>query len=412
MARTPADFLLVHAGTLATLAGPARPRVGAELSDLGLLPDAAVAVRRGVVLAVGPTAEIRARFSARTTVDAKGALVTPGLVDPHTHLVFAGSRENEFELRAAGKTYLEIAQSGGGIHATVDRVRASSREDLVRAARPRLRSMLEQGTTTVEAKSGYGLTLEDEIKSLEAIRELGCVPTFLGAHEVPRGRARADYVREVSEVMVPRVAGLARHCDVFCEPGVFSVDDARRILTAARAAGLSLKMHAEEFHASGGAELAAELGAVSADHLMAVTDRGIRALKRAGTVAVLLPGTSLFLGGSKFAPARRMIEEGAAVALGTDFNPGSCTITSLPMILSLACVHLGLSPAEALAAATINAAYACGEGERTGSLEPGKRADFVVWQAKDVRELPYWFGANLVRLVVRAGKVVVDRKAS
>jgi imidazolonepropionase len=412
MPKTPVDLLVVNAGALVTLAGPARPRIGAEHSNLGIVDGGAVAVKKGLVVAVGPTAEIRARFSAKSTIDAKGALVTPGLVDPHTHLVFMGSRENEFEMRAAGKSYQDIAQAGGGIHATVEKVRAATRDELVKAGRPRVRAMLEHGTTTVEAKSGYGLSVGDEVKSLEAIRELGCVPTFLGAHEVPHGMARADYVREVAEVMVPRVRGLARHCDVFCEVGVFSVDDARMILSAAKAAGMTLKMHAEEFRATGGAELAAELGAVSADHLMAVTDRGIRALRRSGTVAVLLPGTSFFLGGGRYAPARRIIEEGVPIALGTDFNPGSCTAFSLPLILSLACTHLGMSPAEALAAATINAAFACGEGERAGSLEPGKRADLVVWHAKDYREIPYWLGANLVGRVIRAGKLEVDRRAS
>ncbi|HLF94032.1 MAG TPA: imidazolonepropionase [Planctomycetota bacterium] len=409
MPRAPADLLVVNAGSLVTMAGPARPRVGSELSSPAIVDGGAVAIRKGRILAVGTTGELRKAYAARRTIDAKGALVTPGLVDPHTHLVFMGSREGEFEMRAAGKTYMEIAQAGGGIHATVERVRAASKEELVRAGRPRVRAMLEHGTTTVEAKSGYGLTLEDEVKSLEAIRSLGCVPTFLGAHEVPRGKARADYVREVAEVMVPRVRGLARHCDVFCEVGVFSTDDARRILQAAKDAGMSLKMHAEEFRASGGAELAAELGAVSADHLMAVTDRGIRSLKRAGTVAVLLPGTSCFLGGDRYAPARRMIEEGVAVALGTDFNPGSCPAFSLPLIMSLAVTHLRMSPAEALAASTINAAYACGEGEEAGSLEPGKRADLVVWKARDFREIPYWIGANLVARVIRAGKLEVDR---
>jgi len=412
MAKTPVDLLVVNAGALVTMAGPARARVGAEHSQLGIVVGGAVAVKKGLVAAVGTTRELRARFSAKSAIDARGSLVTPGLVDPHTHLVFMGSRENEFEQRAAGRTYSDIAQAGGGIHSTVEKVRAATRGDLVRSGRPRVRSMLEHGTTTIEAKSGYGLSVEDEVKSLEAIRELGCVPTFLGAHEVPLGRARADYVREVAEVMIPRVRGLARHCDVFCEVGVFSTDDSRVILSAAKAAGMSLKVHAEEFRASGGAELASELGAVSADHLMAVTDRGIRALRRSGTVAVLLPGTSLFLGGGRYAPARRMIEEGVAVALGTDFNPGSCTAVSLPLIMSIACTHLGMSPAEALAASTLNAAYACGEGARAGSLEPGKRADLVVWHAKDFREIPYWLGANLVWRVIRAGREDVERKGA
>jgi imidazolonepropionase len=407
--KAPSDLLIVNAGQLVTLQGPRRPRTGAELGELGILEGGAVAVRRGRIEAVGPTAELRRAFSARRTVDARGAVVTPGLVDAHTHLVFAGSREREFEMRAAGRSYLEIAQAGGGIRATVERVRAATREELVGEARPRLRAMLEQGTTTVEAKSGYGLSGDDEVKQLEAIRKLGCVPTFLGAHDVPAGRARADYVRDVAEGMIPRVRNLARFCDVFCEPGVFSVDDARRILGSAKAAGMGLKLHAEEFRASGGAELAAELGAVSADHLMAVTDRGIRELKRAGTIAVLLPGTSCFLGGGRYAPARRMVEEGVAVALGTDFNPGSCTALSLPLVMTLAVTQLRLSPAEALTAATLNAAWAIGEGDAAGTLEPGRRADLVVWDARDYREISYWFGANLARVVIRGGRVEVGQ---
>jgi imidazolonepropionase len=409
--KAPADLLILNAGQLVTLAGPARPRAGKEMGELAILEGGALACRKGRILAVGRTAELRKAYAARTTLDAKGRVVTPGLVDPHTHLVFAGSRHAEFEMRAAGRTYLEIAEAGGGIHSTVEATRAASREELLRSARERLREMLEHGTTTVEAKSGYGLSADDELRQLEVARELGCVPTLLGAHEVPRGRVRADYVREVAEVMIPRARGTARFCDVFCEPGVFSVDEARRILQAAKAAGMGVKLHAEEFRASGGAELAAELGAASADHLMAVTDRGIRALRQAGTIAVLLPGTSAFLGGGRYAPARRMIEEGVAVALGTDCNPGSCTATSLPLVMTLACTQLRLSPAEALAACTLNAAWAAGEGRDAGSLEPGKRADFVVWRARDYREIPYWFGANLAEAVVRSGKPCVDRAA-
>ncbi len=403
MPRAPADLLVLNAGQLVTLAGPARARAGREMSDLAVLPGGALAARKGRILAVGPSAELRRAFRAKATIDAKGRVVTPGLVDPHTHLVFAGSREAEFELRSAGKSYLEISKAGGGIHSTVERTRAATRAELEAGARARLREMLAQGTTTVEAKSGYGLAVEEEVKQLEVARDLGCVPTLLGAHEVPRGRERADYVREVAEVMIPRARGLARFCDVFCEPGVFSVDEARRILRAAQAAGMGVKLHAEEFRASGGAELAAELGAASADHLMAVSDRGIRALRQAGTVAVLLPGTSAFLGGGRYAPARRMIEEGVAVALGTDCNPGSCTATGLPLIMTLACSQLRMTPAESLTACTVNAAWACGEGKDAGSLEAGKRADLVVWRAKDYREIPYWFGANLAETVVRSG---------
>ena len=409
MPKTSVDLLILNAGQLLTLRGPARPRVGKELSELGLMEGAAVAVQKGKIRAVGPAESLRQSFSPKNTLDAKGCVVTPGLVDPHTHLVFMGSREMEFELRCAGESPAEIAAAGGGVRDTAAKVRAATKEDLVRAAQPRLRRMLEYGTTTVEAKSGYGLTAEDEVKMLEAIKTLGCVPTFFGAHEVPPGRTRPDYVREVVETMVPRVAGLARYCDVFCEVGVFSIDEARRILEAAKAAGMGVKLHAEEYKATGGAELAADLGAVSADHLGMVTDRGIRALKRAGTIAVLLPGNDLFRGAERLPPARRMIEEGLAVALGTDCNPGTSMIFSMPLVLSLACVRLRLSPAEAVTAATLNAAYACGEGERAGSLEPGKRADLVIWDAKDYREIPYAFGANLVSQVVRSGKLELSR---
>lgn len=412
MGREEADLLVVNAGRLLTLAGPARPRRGREMADLGVLERAAVAVRGGRVRAVGPSAELARRFRARRRIDARGALVTPGLVDPHTHLVFAGSREAEFEQRAAGRSYAEIARAGGGIHATVAAVRAASREELRAAARARLREMRARGTTTVEAKSGYGLELAHEVKQLEVARALGCVPTFLGAHEVPRGRSREAYLREVVAVMIPRVRGLARFCDVFCEPGVFSAEEARRVLGAARRAGLGLKLHADEFRPSGGAELAAELGATSADHLAAVGARGIRALARAGTVAVLLPATTCFLGAAREAPARRLIAEGVPVALGTDFNPGTSTVLGLPLVMTLAVARLRMSPAEAWCAVTVNAAWACGEGKRVGTLEPGKRADLVIWEARDPREVPYWFGANLARTVVRGGRAVAGTPPS
>lgn len=411
MRREEADLLVVNAGRLLTLAGPARPRRGEEMSDLGVLERGAVAVRGGRIRAVGPSSELSRRFRARRRIDARGALVTPGLVDPHTHLVFAGSREGEFEARAAGRSYEEIARAGGGIHATVAAVRAASRQELLAAARVRRAEMLARGTTTVEAKSGYGLSLAHELKQLEVARALGCVPTFLGAHEVPRERSRREYLREIVEVMIPRVRTAARFCDVFCEPGVFSVSEARRVLEAARRAGMGLKLHAEEFRRSGAAELAAELGAVSADHLGAVGPRGIRALARAGTVAVLLPATACFLGLPGGAPARRLIEEGVPVALGTDFNPGTSTALGLPLVMTLAVAHLRMSPAEAWCAVTANAAWACGEGDRAGTLEPGKRADLVIWNARDPREVPYWFGANLARTVILGGRVAAGDSA-
>ena len=410
-----ADLLVLHAG-LATMGGGG-PKRGAEQGDPGLIPDGAVAIADGKIVAVGPTSAILREYKAKKadTIDASGKLVTPGLVDPHTHLVFAGTREEEFERRLKGESYMEIAASGGGILSTVDKVRAASRAELVRLARPRLRAMLAHGTTTAEVKSGYGLSTADEIKCLEAVRELAklepvdLVPTFMGAHEIPRDYAtrRPEYVDLIVREMIPAVAAkrLARFCDVFCEVGVFSTDQSRAILEAGKKAGLAPKIHAEEFKSIGGAELAAEVGAVSADHLMMISDRGIRALKRSPTVAVLLPGTTYFLGSGGYAPARKLIAEGVPVALGSDFNPGSCMNFNLQAIVSIACTQMKLTPAEALAAVTINAAHACGVGEFVGSLEPGKRADLVVWTAPNVRYWAYQFGVNQAETLIKGGKV-------
>ncbi|MBI2899959.1 MAG: imidazolonepropionase [Planctomycetes bacterium] len=411
MPKKPVDLLVVHAGQLLTMHGAVR--AGAEMSDLATVPDGAVAIRRGRIVDVGTTGAIRSLYRAAETLNAKGALVTPGLVDPHTHLVFMGTREQEFEMRLRGASYMEIAQAGGGILSTVERVRAASKADLLREARPRLRRMLEYGTTTAEVKSGYGLTSADEVKMLEVVRDLrgpvDLVPTFLGAHEVPReykGR-REEYVDLVCREMIPAVAKLAKFCDVFCEAGVFTAEESRRILEAGKGQGLAPKLHAEEFENTGGAELAADVRAVSADHLMAISENGIRALKSSGTVAVMLPGTSFFLGGGRYAPARRLIEAGVPVALGSDFNPGSSMTFNLPLIMSIACTQMRMTPAEAWCAATVNAAHACGMGSEVGSIESGKKADLVVWDAADFRFVPYHYGVNLVRNVVKHGRIVL-----
>jgi imidazolonepropionase len=413
---TKADLLVLHA-QLATMRGAAGPRRGPEQGEVGLIPDGALAIADGKIAAVGPTDAILHKFKAKKadTIDASGRLVTPGLVDPHTHLIFAGSREDEFERRCQGASYMEIAQAGGGILSTVDHVRKASRAELVRLARPRLRAMLAHGTTTAEVKSGYGLSTADEVKTLEAVRDLAklepidLVPTFMGAHEVPREYAnrRVEYVDYVIKEMIPAVAAkrLAKFCDVFCEVGVFSIDQSRAILEAGKKAGLAPKIHAEEFKAIGGAELAAELGAVSADHLMMISDRGLRALKRGPTVAVLLPGTTYFLGAGTYAPARKFVAEGVPVALGSDFNPGSCMNFNLQAIVSIACTQMKLTAAEALVAVTINAAHACGVADYVGSLEVGKRADVVVWSAPSVKYLGYQFGVNQAETVIKAGKV-------
>jgi imidazolonepropionase len=352
------------------------------------------------------------------TLDASGAVVLPGFVDPHTHLPFAGWRDREFEQRLQGETYESIAAQGGGIRSTVAATRAASIDDLVALARGRLDRMLLHGTTTVEAKSGYGLDLGHEIKQLEALARLATehpmtiVPTFLGAHIVPAERRadRAAYVREVAGPMLAEVTrrGLARACDVFVDAGAFSAAEAETILGAARAAGLDLRVHADQRQACGGALLAARLGALSADHLDYVEPEGIEALRRAGTTAVLIPGAAFFLRDPRDAPARALIDAGVPVALATDFNPGTCPTEAMTAILPIACLRLGLLPSEAIAAATINAAHALGLAGETGSLEPGKAADLVVADAPNHRHLAYHFGVNPCRVVVKRGIVVVD----
>jgi imidazolonepropionase len=392
-----------------------RVKVGPAMRDLAIIEDGAVIVRDGRIAWVGPTAKLPQLPAAAEVVDACGRTVLPGLVDSHTHLVFAGTREDEFEQRLAGASYQEIAARGGGINATVKRVRTASKEVLREQTRRRLDRMLALGVTTVEIKSGYGLTLADEIKCLHAVAELDrehpcdLVPTFLGAHDVPAEYQddRAAYLRLVVAEMIPEVARqkLAEFCDVFCEQGVFSVAESERVLRAALAHGLKLKVHADEFTPLGGAELAARLGAVSADHLLHVTDAGIDALHAAGTVATLLPGTAFFLG-VPFAPARRLIDRGVPVALATDCNPGSCMTENLPLIGTMACTQMKMTPAEVITAMTLNAAAALGRSDRIGSIEVGKQADLVIFDVPSYQHLPYHFGVNHVWRVIKSGAVV------
>lgn len=417
-----ADLIVEGAAELLTLRGDgARPRVGEEMRDLGVVPGGAVAARRGKIVWIGPTADLLTvvrPLAFCKVIDAHGKTVTPGLVDPHTHLVFAGSRENEFVMRIEGKSYQEIAAAGGGINATVAATRLASKADLKAGARRTLNRMLTMGTTTVEAKSGYGLNLASEIKMLEVVRELDedgpmtLVPTFMGAHEIPpecRQNPEA-YVDLVITRMIPLVASrkLARFCDVFCETGVFNAQQTERIFRAAEAVGLELRVHADELTDLGGAALAARMKARTADHLLHTSDDGIRAMAQAGVIAVLLPGTAHFLHLQRYARARDLIGAGVPVALATDFNPGSCMTESLPLIMNLACTQMRMLPAEAVAAATINAAWALGEQERVGSLEVGKQADILVLDAPNHTHLCYHFGVNLVETVVKAGKVVVE----
>ena len=397
------SLAVLNCSQVVTLAGPARPRVGAEMRELGILSHGALLVRDGLIERVGTRAEIEKLIDADTmVVDAGGRVVLPGFVDAHTHPVFAGTRVDEFEERSRGATYQEIAARGGGIQSTVNRTRAASVDELVTTGRRYAEWFLRGGTTTVEAKSGYGLSLEDELKILRAIKRLDretplrYVPTFLGAHSVPpEYQARRDeYLALIVDEMLPQVAQqeLAEFCDVFCEKKVFTTDESWKILSAARCHGLGLRMHADQLSLSGGAQLAAELGTVTADHLEHTDAAGIAALKGAGVQPVLLPGSVYALGSSRYPAAREMIDAGLAVVLATDFNPGSSPTPSMTIILSLAATHMKMTPAEAITSATINAAYSLNRGDRLGSLERGKIADFVIHDCDDYRELAYFFG--------------------
>ena len=420
--RIQADLLISGAASLVTVAGPAGPFAGPLAGHLGEIRQASLAALAGRIVAVGPKSEVEPRLAlapGAVVVDAAGRCVLPGLVDPHTHVVFAGDRADEYALRQSGATYGEILKAGGGILETVRRTRAASDEELSEQSRRRLRRMLALGTTTVEIKSGYGLDVPSELRMLRLAARLGeatpprVVTTLLGAHAIPPAyaRNREDYVDLVCDEMIPAVAaaGLASFCDVFCDVGAFDVRESRRVLEAGLRQGLRPKLHADQLAASGGALLAAELGAVSADHLDFVDEEGMRALAARGVIAVLLPGAALVLRHRRHAPARQLIEMGVPVALATDCNPGSCPIESLPLITSLACALLAMTPAEALVAATRNAAYAVGLGDEVGSLEVGKMADLIVVDAPAPHHLPYRFGTDLVRVVVVGGKVVVDK---
>jgi len=399
------DLLIKNIGELLTVD---------ESGSLESQNDMEVAVSDGKITSVGKSGTVDSSGEIEV-MDANGLLVTAGLVDPHTHLIFYGTREDEFEKRNQGVPYMEIAEAGGGIRKSVRMLQEADEDMLVKNALPHLKTMLEHGTTTVEAKSGYGLSLKDEIKSLRAIKRLNemqpvsIVPTFLGAHEIPDEYRdnREKYIELIINEMIPAVAeeGLAEFCDVFTEEGVFTVDESELILRAAADAGLGLKLHAEEFEPIGGAQLAGKLSAVSADHLVAIDDEGIESLRSSGVTPVLLPGTTFFLGSDVYAPARKMIEAGLKPALATDFNPGSSMTESLQIILTLACVKLKLTPLEAFEGVTLNAAKALNRSSSVGSVTAGMDGDLVIWNARNHKQVPYHYGINNVKTVIKKGEI-------
>ena len=417
---------VINCAQVVTLAGPARPRVQAELRELSIIEGGAMLVAGDRIEKVGSREAVELLIETRGAdceiIDCGGRVVLPGFVDAHTHPVFAGTRAAEFEERAASATYQEIAERGGGIQSTVNATRAATLDQLVEAGHRYAEWFLRNGTTTVEAKSGYGLTLEDELKILRAIKRLDqetplrYVPTFLGAHDVPpEYKSRRDqYVSLIVDEMLPRVTQekLAEYCDVFCEGTVFTTDESSKILSAARRQGLGLRMHADQLALSGGAKLAAELRTATADHLEHTDAAGIAALKSAGVQPVLLPGSVYALGSNRYPAAREMIAAGLAVVLATDFNPGSSPTPSMPMILSLASTHMKMSPAESITATTVNAAYSLGRGDKIGSLEAGKIADFVIHDCDDYRDLAYFFGIEHPWQVFAGGRLAHQRVAS
>ena len=408
---------IINIGQLVTLSGPPRPRVGRELSELAIVPNAALLIEDDHIAAVGSYADLKPQIPSHAAIlDAQNRCITPGFIDAHTHLVFSGNRAAEYEQRIAGATYQEIAASGGGILSTVRQTRAASEDDLLAFARKHRNWMLRTGTTTIEAKSGYGLDLDTELRILRVILRLHeegptrILPTLLAAHTVPPEFAqnRASYIRLVIDEIIPAAASqnLTRYCDVFCDDHAFTVEESRVILEAAKRHGLGLRIHAEQFRPNAGAALAAELGAATADHLETVTEDTLKQLRASGTQPVLLPGSVFALSRTQYPPARTMVDLGLAIVLATDFNPGSSPVASMPFILSLACLQMRLSPAEALTAATINAAYSLSLGAEIGSLEPGKQADLLIHEFHDYRELACFIAAPAHPHVFIAGREV------
>jgi imidazolonepropionase len=398
------DIIIKNANELITLKGLNKPRIKKEMSYLSILKNGSIAIKDGFIVKIGKNLN----YKAETTIDAKGKTVMPGFVDPHTHLVFAGSREFELDWKLQGLTYLGILERGGGIIYTVNETRNAKQADLLKQSRVRLDNMLQYGTTTCEAKSGYGLNIETELKILRTIKKLNdthpieIIPTFLGAHVVPKKYKTGEYVRIVINEMVPKIKGFAKYCDVFCEKGVFTPKQSRRILESGKKHGLIPKIHADEIVDTGGAALSAEVGAISADHLLMSNIKGLREMAKKGVIGVMLPGTPFSLMMEKYAPARKIIDLGVPVALATDLNP-NCWIENMQFIIQLACLNMKMTPAEAICAATFNAACAIGLNDTIGSLEKGKQADVIILDIPNHKFLPYRYGVNLVETVIKKG---------
>lgn len=411
-----ADLIVLNIKDLTTFKGVCRPVYGEAMEHPVHIPHAGIAILDGKIIAVASSDEISAQFNPTETIDATGLIALPGFVDCHTHPVFVHTREGEFAQRLKGATYVEIAKAGGGIRSTIASTRDASEELLYDLAAKRIERMITQGTTTLEAKSGYGLDTISELKQLSVIKKLGdtlpldIVPTFMGAHEYPAEYAHDHerYIDILCKDMIPAVAaqGIAEFCDIFTEAHVYGIAESRRILSCAKAHGLKLKMHADEIEAMGGAELAAELGCISADHLGMTDTKGIEALKEAGVIPVLLPATLFSLRSKTYAKAKLMQEKGLPIAIATDYNPGSCNCDSLPFTMAISCLNMGLSPNAALCAATLNAAFAIGRGNMVGSLEPGKLADITLWDIPSVDFIPYHFGSSHLKRSIKRGRTI------
>ena len=412
--KTTVDILITNASELLTCksSNSKKPKTGKELQELEIIKNGAVAIKDGRIVFVGLSN--KANFNAKTIIDAKNKVVMPGFVDCHTHAIFAGSREDEFLKKQQGIAYLDILKQGGGILSTVEKTRCASKEELFQIAQKHIKRMIEYGTTTVEIKSGYGLDFEDEKKILEVASKLeenlpiDIVKTYLGAHTTPKNIKKEDYIKEVISSL-KKIKPYSEFCDVFCEKGVFTVEETREILIHAKKLGFKLKLHSEQNNQLHSAELAGELGIVSADHLEHISSAGIEALAKNGVIGVLLPGVPFYLMEDKYAPARELINNGVAIAIASDFNPGSCPSFNMQLMISLACLKMKLLPSEAINASTINAAFAIDRATEIGSLEIGKKADIIILDADNHNQLPYYFGINLVEKVIKNGRIISNK---